>query len=145
MKIELSAKDIRLLKILLTLLIAVLMIRLLILPAAGRNQTLGYELDEAQQKQEEMQYRINGMDTSRAMVKKAQDSLAELSKPYYGLLEQQEIDEIVTGLAYKHGLFPSRLEIGERMDSRLAPYIYSAEGDGGRKEKSASGTEETGG
>lgn len=128
MKMEFTAKDIKLLKVMFTLLIVVLMARFLIFPAIERKQNLDFELDEAKIRQEEMQYRIDGIETSRAMVEKTRTELLDASADYYGLMEQQEIDELVTGLALKHELFPSRLDIGEFTDASLAPYLYSAGG-----------------
>lgn len=128
MKMELTAKDIRLLKIMLTLLIMVLMIRFLIFPALEKKQSLDFEREEAETRQEEMQYRIDGIETSRAIVEKMQKELADEAADYSAWMKQQEIDELVTGLAYKHGLFPSRLDIGGLADAALAPYRYSTAG-----------------
>lgn len=125
MKMELTAKDIRLLKIMLTILTAVLMLRFLIFPAVEKHQTLRYEQEEAEQKQEEMQYVIDNKENSRSRLEKAEQELKTVSSPYYGMLEQRDIDELVTGLAYRYELFPSRLDMGQRMDNTLAPYIYS--------------------
>lgn len=128
MKIELTTKDIRLLKIMFTLLITVLMVRFLILPALEDNQTLRYEQEEAELKQEEMQYSIDGRENSRAIVEKTRQELQAVSASYYPLMEQREIDELVTGLAYRHELFPSRLDMGQRFDGILGPYLYSKSG-----------------
>lgn len=128
MKMELTEKDVKLLKVMLTLLLAVLMVRFLIMPALERHQELSLERDEAKLKQEEMQYSIDGIETGRAAVEKAKAGLEEISSSYYKWMEQDEVDEIVTGLAYKHNLFPSRLTIGEHTDAALAPYLYSEKG-----------------
>lgn len=135
MKMEFTAKDIRLLKIMLTLLAVVLMVRFLVFPAAERYQELRFEKEEMELQKEEMQNSINGIDNTRGLVEKAGEKLLELSKDYYSLMEPREVDEIVTGLAYRHSLFPSRLDMGERVNCSLAPYLYSTDGGEDKKER----------
>ncbi len=45
---------------------------------------------------------------------KQQSELKELSKGYYDLKENQQVDELVTGIILKHNLFPVNLSISEK-------------------------------
>lgn len=129
MKIELTPRDVVLLKVTLTALVAVVMLRFLIFPAIEHYQELCDMRTEAEQKQEEMQYRIDQIPSKTTMLAKQTSDLLALSESYYPLLKQSKIDEIVTGLAYQYQLFPSRLQIGEYTAGALLPYRYSILGE----------------
>lgn len=143
MKMEITEKDIRLLKFMFTLLTVVLMVRFLILPSVERHQDLVSEREETALKREEMEYSIRAVESSRAAVEKTRAALAELSEPYYKQMEQREIDEVVTGLAYKHSLFPARLDIGGYTDAVSRPYLYSARMEEQKKAKEKAAAKKT--
>lgn len=115
-------------KVLISLLIAVLMVSFLIFPAVEKQQELRFEQEEVQQKQEEMQHSMDNIKSARAAVEKTKQDLQTISTPYYTFMEKREIDELVTGLAYRYELFPARLTMGQYLKGTLPPYLYSKEG-----------------
>lgn len=128
MKLELELKpgDVVLLKILACVLILFFMARFLIFPGVEKHQDLVSERDDLQVKQEEMQYTMDSASTYESMIDKQQKSLDEESKGFYDLLQNQQIDELVSGLALKHDLFPMYLNIAEPVPGIPAAYQLQA-------------------
>lgn len=115
MKIDMELKpgDITSLKILSCVLIAVVSIRLVILPGIDKRNDLKDEETEVSTLKETMEYSINNLDTTKAKIVKQKKQLEEAIVPYNSLLENREIDELVTGIVLKHNLFPSALAISD--------------------------------
>ena len=115
MKIDMELKpgDITLLKILSCILIAVVSIRLVILPGIDKRNDLKDEETKVSTLKETMEYSINNLDTTKAKIVKQKKQLEEAIVPYNPLLENREIDELVTGIVLKHNLFPSALVISD--------------------------------
>ncbi len=111
MKMEVTPRDMKILQAALILLVVVLMLRLAILPAIEQRQTLHQELTTAQELAERMQQKIDEVPNNRARIERGTAELKELSAPYYDIMENQEIDRLVTGLVLEHNLFPSHLSI----------------------------------
>lgn len=57
---------------------------------------------------------------------KQQSELKELSKGYYDLMENQQVDELVTGIILKHNLFPVNLSISETTPGIPMSYILAS-------------------
>lgn len=124
MKLELTNKDILLLKLACSALIAFFIIRFLVMPGISRLQenTIQDEaLDETIQKIETAIDNIPAMETA---VENRLKDLAEISEPYYEHMENREVDELLTGLALKHGLFPVSLSIDGAAAAIPEPYLY---------------------
>ena len=115
MKIDMELKpgDITLLKILSCVLIAVISIRLVILPGIDKRSDLKDEQEQVATLKENMENSINNLDTTKAKIVKQKKQLEEAIVPYNPLLENREIDELVTGIVLKHNLFPSALVISD--------------------------------
>lgn len=139
MKMELTAREIRLLKVLVTALITVLMIQFLVIPAVETHQELTIKQEETEAKRAQMQNSIDRIETSREIAAKIREELKKESEVYYEKMEPREVDEIVTGLAYRHSLFPARLEIGQRTEGKAAPYVYSKKGEEQQKSPQSAG------
>lgn len=124
MKLELELKpgDVVLLKLLACVLILFFMARFLIFPGIETHQDLESEKDSLQVKQEEMQNTIDSASTYEKMIDKQQKLLDQESEGYYDLLQNQQIDELVSGLALKHDLFPMYLNIADPVPGIPAAY-----------------------
>lgn len=112
MKLELTERDILLLKLSVIALIVFLTVRFLIMPGIGSGQELRLENELLQDTIEEMEAAISSIPALQEQIKEKQNELSEYSRRYYGKMENHQVDELLTGLALKHGLFPVSLLIG---------------------------------
>lgn len=128
MKIEMELKpgDIVLLKLLACLLIAFFMIRFLIFPGIEKHQDLQLEKEDLTAQQEEMQQTIDNAPNVEAKIKEQKVTLTEAGDGYYSLLENRELDELVTGIVLDHSLFPVYLNISETVPGVPAAYFLAA-------------------
>lgn len=126
MKLELTPRDILLLKITVSLLVIVLLARFLIFPAIERHETLTTQLEEAEERQFEIQSQIDRIPSLEAAVEKGEQAVSEAAGVYYPLMEQRELDALVTGFAYQYELFPEKLDIGAFTYEAPPVYPYSA-------------------
>lgn len=124
MKLELTEHDIRLLKAAGSILIAFLMVRFLLMPGIQRFQENTIQRDMLEDAVEQMREAIDGIPMLEQGVEERKKELAELSAVYYGHMENHEVDELLTGLALEHGLFPVSLSIEEAVPMIPAPYLY---------------------
>ena len=124
MKLELELKpgDVVLLKLLACVLILFFMARFLIFPGIEKHQDLESKRDDLQTKQEEIQNTIDSASTYEKMIATQKKTLDQESEGYYELLQNQQIDELVSGLALKHDLFPMYLYIAEPVPGIPAAY-----------------------
>lgn len=124
MKLEMELKpgDIVLLKLLACVLILFFTVRFLIFPGIEKHQDLVQNLDDVTIQQQEMQQTIDSAPTMQAKIEKQQAELKEATKGYYDLMENQQIDELVSGLILKHDLFPVYLNISEAVPGVPAAY-----------------------
>ena len=111
LEMDLKPKDIVLLKVLGCVLIAFVMIRFLIFPGIEKHMDLVDQRDEVVAEQEDMQALIDRMDTFDAIIANQQSSLKSAQEGYYDLLENREVDELITGIVLNHNLFPVYLNI----------------------------------
>ena len=127
MKIEMELKpgDIVLLKLLACILIAFFSFRFLIFPGMEKNQEMEITRQSLEDEQEEMQFTINNAPTVETMIEKQKDTLKEKSTAYQPLMENREVDELVTGIVLEHNLFPVYLSIAETVPGVPAAYFLS--------------------
>ena len=78
------------------------------------------------QNNEEMQQMIDSRPFIEEKIIKQQSELKELSKGYYDLMENQQVDELVTGIILKHNLFPVNLSISETTPGIPMSYILAS-------------------
>ncbi len=110
-EMELKPGDIKLLKFLACVLIIFFCVQFLIIPALHTNQNLADEKDQVDQKKQEMQMTIESAKTLDATIAKQQEKLKALSTGYYDLMENQQVDELLTGIALNNSLMPVYLKI----------------------------------
>lgn len=127
MKIEMELKpgDIVLLKLLACFLIAFFMIRFLIFPGIGKHQDLQMEKEDLAAQQEEMQQTIDNAPNVENLIKEQKETLTEAEDGYYSLLENRELDELVTGIVLDHSLFPVYLSISDTVPGVPAAYFLT--------------------
>ena len=106
LEMDLKPKDIVLLKVLGCVLIAFVMIRFLIFPGIEKYMDLVDQRDEVVAEQEDMQALIDRKDVFDAIIANQQSSLKSAQEGYYDLLENREVDELITGIVLNHNLFP---------------------------------------
>ena len=113
MKLEMELKpgDIVLLKVLACVVIIFFTFRFLIFPGLEKNQDLREEKQQVEQTKQEMKNAISQQSTIEKKIVKQKTELSEASQDFYNLLENQQVDELVTGIALKHNLKPVYLKI----------------------------------
>lgn len=124
MKLELDLKpgDVRLLKMLTCVLIIVAALNFIILPGMEHHADLADQKMEEELKKEEMEDAIAAVPAVKEKIETQKQQLQDLSKDYYALMENREVDTLVTGLVLDHGMFPVSLNIGETTPGIPAPY-----------------------
>lgn len=125
MRLELSAKDILLLKLLFSILIAFLMIRFFIMPGLELYQENSIRSEELENKVAEMKTSIDEIPKLKKSVKERKKELEEKSAPYYAQMENRQVDELLTGLAVQHGLFPISMFIEDARPELPMTYLYA--------------------
>ncbi len=128
---SLTEKDILLLKLAVSVLTVFLMVRFLMVPGIGRYQELMLEGRELDEKITNMQSAIDGIPELQQRLSKRQKELGDISAKYYESMENRQIDELLTGIALKAGLFPVSLSIGETRAEIPGAYLYG-KSSGGR-------------
>lgn len=121
-----SEKDKRLLYIIGILAFIVLFTRFALMPAWQSCETAQTELEAAQATRTDIEYNITLLDSARADVTRSQAELADAIAPLHGILSNDAIDTLVTGLAIRHGLLPVSLDISDPVTTPLAAFIASA-------------------
>ena len=142
MRLELTENDILLLKLAGSVLIAFLVIRFLLMPGIEHYQENIIQRDELTETAEGMQAAIDGIPVLEQEIKNSRAKLEEVSSVYYERMENHQVDELLTGLALKHGLFPVSLSIEGAVPKIPAAYLYGVTAlhtDGGREYGSARG------
>lgn len=128
MKLELTKKDIFLLKAAVSILLAFLAFRFLIMPGITGYQEKALEAEELTETRAEMEAAIDNIPGLEQDLEKYRRQLEEASAPYYAPMENSRIDELLTGLALKLGLFPVSLSIQNPEPGIPAPYLYVKSG-----------------
>lgn len=132
MRMELTEHDIRLLKLAASVLIAFLVVRLLLMPGIERFQENGLRLEELEETATRMQASMDAVPLLEQKIADREKELAEVSSVYYEHMENHQVDELLTGLALKHGLFPVSLTIEEAAFEIPGAYLYGVTADSGR-------------
>lgn len=132
MRLELTENDVLLLKLAAGILIAFLVIRFLLMPGIGRFQENCIQRDELEETIEEMQAAIDSIPALNREIEDSRKELEEASSVYYESMENHQVDELLTGLALKHGLFPVSLSIEEAVPKIPEPYLYGVTADSGK-------------
>lgn len=86
----------------------------LIRPALAEHEALGSEYEAALQKQQEYQAQIDARAALDDSIAQNEAALKTAGEPYYPAgLETRQMDDIITGIALKNGLFPQSLTLTE--------------------------------
>ena len=86
----------------------------LIRPALAEHEALGSEYEAALRKQQEYQAQIDARAALDDSIAQNEAALKTAGEPYYpDGLETRQMDDIITGLALKNGLFPQSLTLTE--------------------------------
>lgn len=125
MKMEMTAKDVILLKVSLTLLLLVLGVRFLVIPSIERLQSAKAEQENTQQIADQQQAKIDSIPSLEEQQDDLKKELDALKAPYYSEMENQKIDRLLTGIALEYDLFPESMEIGGRSKEAIPAYPYS--------------------
>lgn len=116
----------------------------LIRPALAEQEALGGEYEAARQKQQEYQAQIDARAALDDSIAQNEAALKTAGEPYYpGGLETRQMDDIITGLALKNGLFPQSLTLTEAVPGAVRAYLAVQEQADGSA-SSAEAEDETG-
>lgn len=102
----------------------------LIRPALAEHEALGSEYEAALRKQQEYQAQIDARAALDDSIAQNEAALKTAGEPYYpDGLETRQMDDIITGLALKNGLFPQSLTLTEAVPGAVRAYLAApAEG-----------------
>lgn len=96
----------------------------LIRPALAEQEALGGEYEAALRKQQEYQAQIDARAALDDSIAQNEAALRTAGEPYYpGSLETRQMDDIITGLALKNGLFPQSLTLTEAVPGAVSAYL----------------------
>ena len=96
----------------------------LIRPALAEHEALGSEYEAALQKQQEYQAQIDARAALDDSIAQNEAALKTAGEPYYpDGLESRQMDDIITGIALKNGLFPQSLTLTEAVPGAVRAYL----------------------
>ena len=96
----------------------------LIRPALAEHEALGSEYEAALQKQQEYQAQIDARAALDDSIAQNEAALKTAGEPYYPAgLESRQMDDIITGIALKNGLFPQSLTLTEAVPGAVRAYL----------------------
>lgn len=96
----------------------------LIRPALAEHEALGGEYEAALRKQQEYQAQIDARAALDDSIAQNKAALKTAGEPYYpDGLETRQMDDIITGLALKNGLFPQSLTLTEAVPGAVSAYL----------------------
>ena len=124
MRMELTSKDIILLKICFSVLIVFVMVRFVIMPGIGRYQENRIQADLLQEEMDEMQAVMDTVEFMEGAIQDHRERLTDLSSVYYDPMENRLLDELLTGLALQGGLFPVSMSINGAEPAIPEAYLY---------------------
>ena len=118
--------------------------QLLIRPALAKRTELRDDLDSLEAQQTEWQEKIATLSTIDRTIEESTAARTQASEPFYkGQLETREMDDIITALLLKHGLFPQSLTLTEAVPGAVRAYLAVQEQADGSA-SSAEAADETG-
>lgn len=124
MNLTLTERDKRLLGLTACLAILAVFGVHLIRPALAEHEALGSEYEAAMQKQQEYQAQIDARAALDDSIAQNEAALKTAGEPYYpDGLETRQMDDIITGLALKNGLFPQSLTLTEAVPGAVRAYL----------------------
>lgn len=124
MNLTLTERDKRLLGLTACLTILAVFGVHLIRPALAEHEALGSEYEAALQKQQEYQAQIDARAALDDSIAQNEAALKTAGEPYYpDGLETRQMDDIITGLALKNGLFPQSLTLTEAVPGAVSAYL----------------------
>jgi len=138
---ELKPGDVVLLKFLACVVIAFFMARFLILPGIEKHQSLVIEKEQVTQQKEQMETIIANAPAVEEKITEQVSILQDKKSEYYGLLENQAVDELITGVILKHNLFPVYLNIESPAAGVPEPYFLSTQGQAQAQAEAAAAAE----
>ena len=116
----------------------------LIRPALAEHEALGGEYEAALRKQQEYQAQIDARAALDDSIAQNEAALRTAGEPYYpDGLETRQMDDIITSLALKHGLFPQSLTLTEAVPGAVRAYLAVQEQTDGSASP-AEGADQTG-
>lgn len=96
----------------------------LIRPALAEQEALKSEYETALRKQQEYQAQIDARAALDDSIAQNEAALKTAGEPYYpDGLETRQMDDIITGLALKNGLFPQSLTLTEAVPGAVRAYL----------------------
>ena len=124
MNLTLTERDKRLLGLTACLAILAVFGVHLIRPALAEHEALGIEYEAALRKQQEYQAQIDARAALDDSIAQNEAALKTAGEPYYPAgLETRQMDDIITGLALKNGLFPQSLTLTEAVPGAVRAYL----------------------
>lgn len=140
MKIDMELKpgDVVLLKVLACVLILFFMARFLIFPGMEKHQDLVAKKDDLRIEKQEMQCTISSKASTEKKIATQKENLKKAQEGFYDLMENREVDSLITGLALKHDLFPVYLNIEDPVAGIPAAYQLSEASEDSSAEESQS-------
>lgn len=98
--------------------------QLLIRPALAKRTELRDDLDSLEAQQTEWQEKIATLSTIDRTIEESTAARTQASEPFYkGQLETREMDDIITALLLKHGLFPQSLALEPGNAGAVSDYL----------------------
>lgn len=98
--------------------------QLLIRPALAKRTELRDDLDSLEAQQTEWQEKIATLSTIDRTIEESTEARTQASEPFYkGQLETREMDDIITALLLKHGLFPQSLALEPGNAGAISDYL----------------------
>lgn len=98
--------------------------QLLIRPALAKRTELRDDLDSLEAQQTEWQEKIATLSTIDRTIEESTAARTTASEPFYkGQLETREMDDIITALLLKHGLFPQSLALEPGNAGAVSDYL----------------------
>ena len=144
MNLTLTERDKRLLGLTACLAVLAVFGVYLIRPALAEQEALEGEYEAALHKQQEYQAQLDARAALDDSIAQNEAALKTAGEPYYpGGLETRQMDDIITGLALKNGLFPQSLTLTEAVPGAVRAYLAVQEQADGSA-ASAEATDETG-
>ena len=140
---ELKPGDVVLLKVLACVLILFFMARFLIFPGMEKHQDLVAKKDDLTIEKQEMQYTISSKASTEKEIATQKENLEKAQEGFYDLMENREVDSLITGLALKHDLFPVYLNIEDPVAGVPAAYQLSEASDDSSEDSSTEESQST--
>lgn len=119
---QLTNKEKNLIFILIVVTLLVVSIRFIIMPSVEKNNSLKVELADAQQRQFEIQQLLSKGAHIDAEIDKMVESIAEVTPPFFNLVETEYMHRWVNSLANANNISIAQLTIGEANINAVTPY-----------------------